>query len=115
MTAPFMQAAASYFGLGETKPRRSELFTDGGELVAVFEVVVTGEDMAGVLERMKAIQTEQAAQGEANAAELIAFSREEMREAYNALAPAERSAYGSFAKYVAMNGGADPYVGRVLG
>lgn len=101
MTAPFMQAAASYFGLGETKPRRSELFTDGGELVAVFEVVVTGDDMAGIAERMKAMQVD---------VEGVPYPVPEdgwngkTRGDWNALSKAERSRFGSFARYLALGG-----------
>lgn len=103
MTAPFMQAAASYFGLGETKVRRSELFTDGGELVAVFEVVVTGDDMAGIAERMKALQTAQAGSGEAQT-ELLYKTPGQWRDAYDRLSKQERSRYGSLARFVALGG-----------
>lgn len=101
MPNDFMQAAASYFGLGETKVRRSELFTDGGEIVAVFEVVVTGDDMAGIAERMKVLQTAQAGSGEAIEAVGIPILT---RHDWNALTAQERSRFGSFARYLALGG-----------
>lgn len=104
MTALFLQAAASYFGLGDVKPRRSELFTDGGEIVAVFELVLSPDDVAGIADRMKALQTAQAAPGEVIVIESEPIYREAMRKAYDALSPAEKSRFGSFARYLAMGG-----------
>lgn len=102
----FQDAAASYFGLSDTGVRKTEVFTHEGEMLVVFEVPLTTEDVLGIADRMRTLQTDQAAP---RAAIKAPVSREDMRAAYSALSPAERSSYGSFAKYVALGGGEDVY------
>lgn len=106
-TATFQEAAASYFGLAETNLRKIEVFSDG-DLVVAFEITLTSGDVLAITDRMRSMG-EQPAPAEPPSAQLVELSREQMREAYNALGPAERSQYGSFARYVAEHGGTDPY------
>lgn len=101
----FQDAAASYFGLADTGVRKTEVFTHEGEMLVVFEVPLTTEDVLGIADRMRAMGDQPAPQ----ATIAPPVSREDMRAAYSALSPAERSQYGSFAKYVALGGGADPF------
>lgn len=105
----FQDAAASYFGLSDTGVRKTEVFTHEGEMLVVFEVPLTTEDVLGIADRMRTLQTDQAAPQATIKAPAVGWTQEELREQYNALSPADRSQYGSFAKYVAWRRGDDSF------
>lgn len=99
----FQEAAASYFGLAETNLRKTEVFTDAGEVLLVFEIPLNKDDILGIADRLRAM-VEQALP-EPVQAETRGWTREELREQYNALSPAERSQYGAFSRYEAWRRG----------
>lgn len=103
----FQDAAASYFGLAETGVRKTEVFTHEGEMLVVFEVPLTTEDVLGIADRMRTLQTDQAAPQATIEAPVVGWTREELREQYNALSPAERSQFGAFSRYEAWRRGDD--------
>jgi len=107
MSAAFLDAAASYFGLADTSIRKKECFTDSGELVMVFEIPLSIDDIEGITQRMKVMREESVAEPEIDLSAVPYPAPEEMRQAYNALSPAEKSRYGSFARFMAMGGDAE--------
>lgn len=110
----FVLAAASYFGVPVHQVMHgSGVQADQGTFDVLLRVSLTPDDIAGVAGRMKAMA--EAPQHEPVQAPPVAFSRDEMREVYNALTPEERSQYGSFARYVSAQYAADPYVVQAQG
>lgn len=108
----FLKAALSYYGVDASGGHRSAFQSADGAQVLTVEINVTDDDLAGIAARMKVIQDEQVP---AEAATIVPGPTDaELRQAYNAMSPAQRSAYGSFARFRAMCGGAYPYADREL-
>lgn len=109
MMATFLDAAASYYGLGETAARKLELFTDGSDLVLAVEVRVTDDDMAGILARMNNMRQLEKARQQPQA-EPIMPSEQRMRSEYTAMDRVTKSQFGSFSVYRAWRLGQDNFV-----
>lgn len=108
----FIQAAASYYGVPlDQLTEGSTLDTAQGDIELVLRVALTPEDVSSIAARMQRMALERKVD-EAQAAEAAkraaaGRTRHELRKAYNSLTRAERSAYGSFAKYAAAHGAVD--------
>lgn len=95
----FLKAAASYFG--QAGARKVELFTDGTIPVLALELVLTDENMAGIVERMRTMW----ADAEALAAQQAARAQPEMpsdtrmRDEYYGMDKRTKSQFGSFMNY----------------
>lgn len=97
----FLEAAASFYGLAEAPLRKTELFTDAGQVVLAFELVPSDEDMAGIVARMQNMQALEKARAQPQDLEPILPTDERMRAEYGALDPRDKSAFGAFARYKA--------------
>jgi hypothetical protein len=112
----FIRASASYFGLPvDQLTEGSTLDTTRGDMEVVLRVALLPNDVAEIAQRMERMALEarvDAQVAEQQAAAQVIPTRDQMRDAYNALTPSERSAYGSFYRYcVAVGMGVtDPYV-----
>lgn len=112
MNDTFLKAAASYYG--QPDARKVELFTDGATVVLALELALKDEDMAGIVERMRAMWADAEAlqaQQQAQATQAMASvpSEQRMRDEYNGMDKRTRSEFGSFARYRAWRGAVDPY------
>jgi hypothetical protein len=109
----FIRASASYFGLPlDQLTVGSTLDTTNGDMEVVLRVALLPSDVAEIAQRMErmALEARVDAQVAQRKAEVPAPPpREVMREAYRNLSSAERSAYGSFHRYVQEHGGPDPF------
>lgn len=109
MMRSFTQAAASYFGL---TPQVTEIGTSqDGQMLAVFTVALTDEDIAAIVARMQNIaQVEQ---------EVPVFTPDSqvdtaaLRATYDAMTPQEKGKYGSFARFLSVRRLED-FTGRVV-
>lgn len=99
-----LTAARSYYGLADTKVVESELVSQAGTYIT-FRIEVTDEDLAGILARMKTMQEQAPAEVIDLHTDAPGWTREELREQYNALSPQERSQYGAFHRYEAWRRG----------
>lgn len=103
----FVHAAASYYGVPvEQLTEGSGIATDKGDFEIVLRFKLEPTDLAGVMQRMQEMRAaEQIAQEQTarvQAAQPDPPTDEELRAAYNALGPKEKSYYGSFARYKVM-------------
>lgn len=110
-----LQAAQSYYGLSDTTVRKSEWYTDAGKVIVCFEIEPTAEQFIGIADRMRELQEQEpkveaqinwyAADGKPHLPfALQPKSREQMRADYDALGPQGKAAFGSFSRYLALNG-----------
>ena len=94
-----LQAARSYYGLADTESCTTQLYTNqAGQACVAFEIALSNEDFAAIVDRMKAMQQTET---QPDIAIIEGPTVEAMREAYNALSKAEKGRYGSFARYMA--------------
>lgn len=109
----FVVAAGSYFGLPEGRVvHGSTVETQDGDMVLVVRMVLTTDDVVGIGKRMGVMALEaKVDEVQATAAHFGVEppSRDTLRAMYNQLPAHQRSAFGSFAKYVAAYGEADAY------
>ena len=103
----FIRAAASYYGVPvDQLTEGCSIDSSTGEFEVVLRLVVTPEDLAGIGKRMDTMmreaQVDEAVAQRATERETTLPSDEELRELYNALHPATRSHFGSFARYKAQ-------------
>ena len=98
-----LQAARSYYGLADTESCTTQLFTNqAGQTCVAFEIPLSNEDFAAIVQRMQYMQLPDA---QPDTAIIEGPTVEAMREAYNALSKAEKGRYGSFARYMAESSG----------
>lgn len=94
-----LQAARSYYGLADTESCTTQLYTNqAGQACVAFEITLSNEDFAAIVERMQNMQQPDT---QPDTAIIEGPTVEAMRDAYNALSKAERGRYGSFARYMA--------------
>lgn len=108
----FVVAAGSYFGLPEGRVMHgSTLDVDQGDMSLVLRIELTPEDVVGIGKRMGVMLTEKATD-EAVAARTqdapALPTNEELRAAWEALTPAQRSRFGSFGNYKTANDAVHP-------
>lgn len=102
----FAVAAGSYFGMPEGRVMQgSTVDVSNGDMELVLRIVLTTDDVVGIGKRMGVMMVEaqvdaqQAAQQAAQAAARMP-PREALRTQWNSLPASQRSAFGSFHKYV---------------
>lgn len=100
MSNKFLEAAASYYGL-DGLPRRFELLTVDGTPMLVLELVLTDEDMAGIVARMQTMKADAIALQAQQDYEVNPPSDARMRDEYNAMDKHAKSEFGSFSRYKA--------------
>lgn len=109
----FVVAAGSYFGLPEDRVvSGSTLDVSQGQMTLVLCIDLTTDDVVGIAKRAGVMTLEaqvDAAQAAKDVAVAAPLSRDQLRAMYNGLPAHQRSAFGSFAKYVATYRQADPY------
>jgi hypothetical protein len=117
----FIRAAASYYGLPQDQLNEgSDIDTSRGDIEVVLRIALSSADVTAIGKRMEVLRVEaesdaRVAAQQAQQAAQDAPSDAELREEYNALSLAERSRYGSFARFRASYGAGDPYVSANVG
>ena len=105
-----LQAARRYYGLADTESCTTQLYTNqAGQACVAFEIALSNEDFAAIVERMKAMQQPDT---QPDTAIIEGPTVEAMRDAYNALSKAEKGRYGSFARYMAESSGGIVDIGQ---
>lgn len=96
-----LQAARSYYGLADTESCTTQLYTNqAGQACVAFEIALSNEDFAAIVERMKAMQQEESQQSDTVPLDIEMPDMADLRKEYNALSKAEKGRYGSFARYM---------------
>lgn len=96
-----LQAARSYYGLADTESCTTQLYTNqAGQACVAFEIPLSNEDFAAIVERMKAMQQEESQQSDTVPLDIEIPDMADLRKEYNALSKAEKGRYGSFSNYL---------------
>lgn len=106
----FVVAAGSYFGMPEGRVMHgSTIDTKDGQLTLVLRIDLTTDDVVGIGKRVGVLLAQAESDARVEDMEPILPSREALRAQYNSLPASQRSAFGSFHKYVvAYDAGYEP-------